>query len=392
MCGDGSPISRRTLLHCNVASLMTTRVIHADSPRRIAAAAREGAEAIRAGKLVGFATETVYGVGALATDASAMKRLRELKSRPERPFTVHLGDPSDAERYVRDLPDVARRLTAKAWPGPLTLLVPVGGKLADAKLRKAGLYKKLCHRDVIGLRCPDAPVARKMLSAVTMPVVAPSANLAGEPSPRAAADVLASLEGRIDLLIDSGPARHGKDSTVVLVDGEEWKIVRKGVYDERSVWRLLKRNYLFVCTGNTCRSPMAAGIAKRAIAEHLGCKVSQLRGRGVEVGSAGILAGEGARATDEAIAAARQRGADISRHRSRKLTTELIGAADLILCMTDFHVEQVRRTAPSPDARAQRLDTSGGVSDPMGGGSGVYRRTARQIENALAKLLKKGLL
>ncbi len=371
---------------------MPTRVLQASSSRQVASAAKRGAEALRAGEIVAFATETVYGLAALASDAGAVGRLRKLKSRRRRPFTVHVGDPGEADRYVRDIPDPARRLIARAWPGPLTLLLPVGGKLADASLRRAGLYDTLCFRDVIGLRCPDEPVALAMLSACDMPVVATSANLAAERPARTAGEVLAHLDERIDLLIDSGPTKHGKASTIVRVDAAGWEIVRQGAFGPRAIRRMLKRRFLFVCTGNTCRSPMAAGLVRKMLAERLGCKVSQLRSADVEVVSAGVFAAGGASATAESVAAVAERGADISHHRSRKLTERLIEASDIVFCMTKSHEAQVRRMAPSAAEKVRRLTASGDIPDPIGGGLEVYRRTARKIEEALERLLEEGLL
>ena len=370
---------------------MSTRVIKVRRKDQVASAARAGARALKAGLLVGFPTETVYGVAALAVNAEAMERLRELKSRPKRPFSVHLGRPKDADRYVRSMPETARKLIDRGWPGPITLVLPVGGRLAEAELEKAGLYKLLCLSDMIGLRCPDEPVARAMLRAVPGPVVAPSANPAGAPSPRSAADTLAALDGRIDLLIDCKSTKHGAVSTIVRCDGRGWKILRQGVHDERAIHRLLHRQFVFVCTGNTCRSPMAAGLAKKMLAEQYGCKVSELRSRGVEVVSAGIAAAPGHRASPEAVRAARNLGANISRHRSRKLTQKLIRQADMILCMTDLHVDVARRLVPSAANKVLRLDPAGVLADPIGGGLDVYERTAQQIRNALETRLDEGI-
>lgn len=376
---------------------MATRVIKVRRPGEVAEAARDGARVLRRGGLVGFATETVYGVAGLATDAAAMERLRDLKARPQRPFSVHIARPGDALRYARNVPPAAMRLMRRGWPGPITVLLPLGGALAEASLERAKLYEVLSDADKIGLRCPDEPVATAMLSAVEGPVVAPSANLAGEPSPRRADDVLASLEGKIDLLIDSGPTRHGKDSTIVTFEpgatyDQGWSLVRKGVLDERAIRKLLRRRVLFVCTGNTCRSPLACGLARKMIAGQTGCPVGELRKHGVEVSSAGLFAAGGSKASPEAVLAAEQRGADIGRHRSRRLTRELVDEADLVLCMTEMHVVQAQELAPESADNICRLDSAGDVPDPIGGGSAVYRRTAERIERILTELLDKGIL
>lgn len=374
---------------------MPTEVIKVDRDiaADVAAGAHRGVLALKKGKLVGFATETVYGIAAMATCDEAMDRLRELKDRPTRPFSLHLGNPGEVGNYVSSLSDEARLIISRAWPGPVTLIVPAGGQLADKRLRRReGLYERLCFEDMIGLRCPDEPVAQAMLAGVSMPVVACSANLAGRPSPRCAGEVLAALDGQIDLLVDSGPARCGADSTIVRCDGSGWEVLREGVYDRCGIARMLSRTYLFVCTGNTCRSPMAVGLARKALAERLGCTVAQLAGKGVKVLSAGTFAHDGARAADNAVKTTRLMGADISRHRSRNLTRELINEADVVFCMTDSHVAEARSIAPGEADKIRRLDPQGNVPDPVGGGLDIYGAAARRIEKALQAALDKGSL
>ena len=260
---------------------MRTRIIHVDSKAQVASAAQQGAEALRGGKLVGFATETVYGIAVLATNGRAMSRLRALKSRPKRPFSVHVAAAGEVARYVDHVPPQAARLISKAWPGAITLVLPCGAKLADRKLHSPELRGRLCQDNFIGLRCPDEPVALAMLAKVSGPVVASSANLAGGPSPRRAEEVLDALDGRIDLLIDSGPTRLGTDSTIIRFNSRGWKVLRKGSYDDRAIDHMLRRKLLLVCTGNTCRSPMAAGLAKKLLAEKESCKVGELRKKGI---------------------------------------------------------------------------------------------------------------
>jgi tRNA threonylcarbamoyl adenosine modification protein (Sua5/YciO/YrdC/YwlC family) len=382
----------------NHPTLAHTKVIKILRAAEIGPAAGLAAAMLADGKLVGFATDTVYGIAAQADHAAAMNRLRELKSRPARPFSVHIGLADQVGLYVKDIPRNARRLIDKAWPGPITLLLKVGGKLADDALQRAGLYDVLCSDDTIGIRFPDEPFARAMLSAAG-PVVAPSANLAGQPSPRNAGEVLADLDGKIDLLVDSGQTRLGRDSTIISFAQaqigaglDDWTIVRKGAMDERTIRHLLVRRIVFVCTGNTCRSPMAAGLAQMLLAGAANCEVGELKAHGYDVSSAGIYAISGGRATPEAVEAAWLLGADITRHRSKELTTELINSADLVFCMTSSQVSQASRLVPSAAGKIRRLDEQCDIADPIGGGGDDYTKTAGRIMRALKRLLDEGTI
>jgi protein-tyrosine phosphatase len=369
---------------------MDTRVLRAVAGQPEDSVTAESAAALSAGKLVAFATETVYGVGAVAANRGAMERMRELKSRPARPFSVHIGEPSQVGRYVRDVPQAARRLIARAWPGPLTLLLKVDGGLADPDL--GHLSDVLVHEDYIGLRCPDHPLTQAMLTAVKDPVVAPSANLAGAASPRTAGEVLAGLNGRIDLVVDSGPTRYGQDSTIVRVDERGVAVLRAGVYDEGAIQRLARKVVVMVCTGNTCRSPLAEGLAKRIIAKRLGVSAGQAQDPGCEVVSAGVFAASGLPASREAIQAGRRQGVDISRHRSQPLTAELIRRADVVFCMTRMHADEARRLSPPDAQKVHALWEGGDIDDPVGGGEEAYVRTAELIQKALTQRADEDML
>jgi L-threonylcarbamoyladenylate synthase len=184
-------------------AVLTTRVLRAD-----AAAVASAARCLAAGGLVAFPTETVYGLGADATSGQAVARLYEAKGRPAfNPLIAHVGDLAAARRLARFDAD-AERLASAFWPGPLTLVLPKAADCPVAELATAGL-------DTIAVRVPDHPVARAILAAFGGPVVAPSANRSGHVSPTTAAHVLADLGGRIDLIVDGGPASVGVESTIV---------------------------------------------------------------------------------------------------------------------------------------------------------------------------------
>jgi L-threonylcarbamoyladenylate synthase len=170
----------------------------------IAAAAR----ALKAGELVAFPTETVYGLGADARNGAAVARLYEAKGRPAfNPLICHVADRAGAERLGR-FDAAAARLAQAFWPGPLTLVLPKAPDCAVAALATAGLY-------TIAVRVPDHPVAGALLREFGGPVVAPSANRSGHLSPTTAQHVLADLGGRIDLVLDGGPTPVGLESTIV---------------------------------------------------------------------------------------------------------------------------------------------------------------------------------
>ena len=182
---------------------IATRVLRADD-----AAVAQAAQALAAGLLVAFPTETVYGLGADATNGEAVARLYAAKGRPRfNPLIAHVTALDAAQRLAEFQPD-AMRLAQAFWPGPLTLVLPKAPGCPVAELATAGL-------DSIAVRVPDHPVAQKILAAFGRPVVAPSANRSGHVSPTTAAHVLADLNGRIDLIVDGGATAVGVESTIV---------------------------------------------------------------------------------------------------------------------------------------------------------------------------------
>jgi L-threonylcarbamoyladenylate synthase len=182
----------------------------------IAAAAR----CLAGGGLVAFPTETVYGLGADATNGEAIARLYAAKGRPRfNPLIAHVGSLAAARKLARF--DAAAERLAALWPGPLTLVLPKAPGCPVADLATAGL-------DTIAVRVPDHPVARELLAAFGRPVVAPSANRSGHVSPTTAPHVLADLNGRIDMVIDGGPAAVGVESTIVACLGGRPTLLRPG--------------------------------------------------------------------------------------------------------------------------------------------------------------------
>lgn len=175
----------------------------------------------RAGGLVAFPTETVYGLGGDATNGLAVARIFEAKGRPAfNPLIIHVADLETAERFAVFGPE-ARRLAAAFWPGPLSLVLPVRAGSGLSPLVTAGL-------DTVAVRIPEHPLARDLIRAFGGAIAAPSANPSGRISPTRAAHVIAGLGGRIEAVIDGGPAHVGLESTIVLPDAAPAILLRAG--------------------------------------------------------------------------------------------------------------------------------------------------------------------
>jgi L-threonylcarbamoyladenylate synthase len=178
------------------------------------------AEILRNGGLVAFPTETVYGLGADATNSAAVTRIFQAKGRPStNPLICHVADVSVARRYARDWPLAASRIANRFWPGPLTLVVPKTRDIPDEVT--AGL-------DSVGLRAPDHPLTLELLRTFGKPLAGPSANRSSHISPTTAQHVQEDLGEHVDLILDGGPCRVGIESTVLDLTGEVPVIRRPG--------------------------------------------------------------------------------------------------------------------------------------------------------------------
>jgi L-threonylcarbamoyladenylate synthase len=248
---------------------LATRLLSADRDA-IAAAARVLAE----GGLVAFPTETVYGLGADATNGTAVARLYAAKGRPRfNPLIAHVTDARSALTLAR-FSDEAKLLAGVFWPGPLTLVLPKADGCLVAELATAGL-------DSIAVRVPDHPVAHDLLKAFGKPVVAPSANQSGHVSPTTAQHVRADLAGRIDLIVDGGATSVGVESTIVSCLGAP-ALLRPGGVPRDAIERVLGHP-LVIAEAAPDDAPLAPGM----LASHYAPKTPlRLNARSVNAGEA----------------------------------------------------------------------------------------------------------
>ncbi|MBQ2400737.1 MAG: threonylcarbamoyl-AMP synthase, partial [Lachnospiraceae bacterium] len=199
---------------------MNTKIIQINRENFTDAELAEAAEILRNGGLVAIPTETVYGLGANALDESASKKIYEAKGRPsDNPLIAHISCMDELSALVSEIPEAGRKLAEKYWPGPLTMVFPK---------KEIVPYGTTGGLETVAIRMPSDPVANRLIKLAGVPVAAPSANTSGRPSPTKAEHVVEDMNGKIEMIIDSGEVGIGVESTIVDVSGKVPMLLRPG--------------------------------------------------------------------------------------------------------------------------------------------------------------------
>ncbi|HEY8504951.1 MAG TPA: low molecular weight protein arginine phosphatase [Gemmataceae bacterium] len=190
-------------------------------------------------------------------------------------------------------------------------------------------------------------------------------------------------------MIDAGPLPATDPPTEIRVGPGGWRVERAGAFPEEELRRRAALQIVFVCTGNTCRSPLAEALCKAALARRLGCPPEELPARGFDILSAGVAAYEGCPASPEAVAVAAELGADLRSHRSRAVSPELLVGADLLVAVGRSHREILRAVLGAEGGKVRLLCEDADVPDPIGGDREVYRACARTIADQVERLVSE---
>jgi protein-tyrosine-phosphatase len=243
------------------------------------------------------------------------------------------------------------------------------------------------------LRVPQHPVIAEIQRFTAGPIVLARAVRAGEAECTTGEAAVARFRDEVALVLDDGPCRFSLPSTVVKILGHRMEVLRPGVVDPNELAMMSRVNVLLVCTGNTCRSPMAEGLLRKRLGEKLGCAPDELDRCGYSISSAGIAAMPGGAPSDEAVDVMQADGVEIGGHRSQAVCDRMINDADLILTMTASHRQMLVSQWPLAGPRAFVLGRNeGDVFDPIGMPLEYYEVCARQIDQHLQWWLRENHL
>jgi protein-tyrosine phosphatase len=302
-------------------------------------------------------------------------RVRNWKGRDDQqPFTSHIGDHDDLQRLARTVPPGVRRLTARYWPGPLTVIVPARGG------------------DSVGVRLPAHDFTRGVIRAAGEPLWLTSCNRTGEPPLVDPEAIVMALGDIAHLVVDDGRSPLGVASTIVRATGPRLEILREGILSTSDVLHTAATLVVFVCTGNTCRSPLAAALARDLTARTLGVPGDHVLAHGFAFASAGVGAYPGHPVSEGSLVVAAELDLDLGTHQSEPLSPELLARADLVFCLSRSHLQTILAEAPEAAGKLAMLRPDGlDVADPYGSELPIYRRVRDEIRAAVGARLPQWL-
>ena len=355
-------------------------------------------ETLSQGGLVALPTESSYVVAAQSLQESAVEKLQTAivteKGTSTRPqFTLALKSVAEAEDYISSFGTIAGRLAHRIWPGPMSMVTQPRQSESPTLISAlpSTVIETVKWNDGYHITVPSHPFVTEVQRLCSAPLIFGSPVFDEKDTASFSHDAFTkSLNGHITLSIDEQSTRYQQLPTIIDAGENEWSLLQSGIVTETVIRRLAGEVILFVCTGNTCRSPMAEALFRKMLADKLQCPADELMDRGFILCSAGIAAADGYPASEEGVEHLKSLSIDLSSHASRQLTGDLLDQSDIIYTMTQGHRNAILTQRPDLSEKIKLLSPEGkDISDPIGGGMRYYVECANEIQRSLEVLINE---